>query len=179
MPSFISRNYTTQHFPNGPQTIDDRILLFTDRVRGWQLDPAIRCIRNDPHAGFAALHIIVSYFEVIGMLEFDANTHAYLRKPDGSWEGGKKFSFEVLDSARYFYQAEPMGSWSPTSLMAAREVLILGTGPGVAQHRRALEAYIQKAKPLVMALNTQIDINGDLIDLRVACHPVRIINALF
>src|SRR3990172_588288 len=96
MPNFISRNYTTQHFPNGPQTIDDRILLFTDRVRGWQLDPALRCIQNDPHAGFAVLHIVVSYFEVIGMIEFDSNTHSYLRKQDGNWEGGREFKAGLM-----------------------------------------------------------------------------------
>jgi len=96
MPNFISRNYTTQNFPNGPQTIEDRILLFADRVRGWQIDPALRCIQHDPHAGFAVLHIVVSYFEVIGMIEFDANTHAYLMTQDGDWEGGKEFKAGLM-----------------------------------------------------------------------------------
>lgn len=59
--------------------------------------------------------------------------------------------------------------------MAGRDVLILGTGPGVAAHRPALEAYIHREKPLVMALNTQTAILPDLIDLRVACHPVRLL----
>jgi 4-hydroxy 2-oxovalerate aldolase len=90
-------------------------------------------------------------------------------------EGGKKFSFNSLDAARHFYRGEPKGTWAPASLVAGREVLILGTGPGVGRHRTALESYVRRAKPLVMALNTQCDLETDLIDVRAACHPVRLL----
>jgi len=90
-------------------------------------------------------------------------------------EGGKKFSFNTLDGARHFYRGESRGSWRPAEVMAGREVLILGTGPGVAAHRPALEAYIRRTRPLVIALNTQEAIAPDLIDLRIACHPVRLL----
>lgn len=59
--------------------------------------------------------------------------------------------------------------------MAGRDVLILGTGPGAAEHRSALESYVQRAKPLVIALNTQDTIDSTLIDMRIACHPVRLL----
>ena len=90
-------------------------------------------------------------------------------------EGGKKFSLNTLDAARHFYRGETKGSWPPKEVFAGRDVLLLGTGPGVAQHRQALERYIRKAKPLVLALNTQCAIDSELIDLRVACHPVRLL----
>jgi len=90
-------------------------------------------------------------------------------------EGGKKFSSNTLDTARNFYQGHPRGAWSPESLIQGREVLLLGTGPGVAEHRRALESYIKRNKPFVMALNTQSMIDPALIDVRVACHPVRLL----
>lgn len=90
-------------------------------------------------------------------------------------EGGKKFSLNILDSARHFYQGPPRGTWQPASLLKGREVLLLGTGPGVAAHREALEAYIHKANPFVLALNTQSQIAAELIDARVACHPVRLL----
>lgn len=90
-------------------------------------------------------------------------------------EGGKKFSLNTLDAARHFYQGEPKGTWSPVELFAGRDVLLLGTGPGVARHRSALESYIRRRKPLVLALNTQSAIDAELIDLRVACHPVRLL----
>lgn len=68
-----------------------------------------------------------------------------------------------------------VGQWSPKERFAGREVLLLGTGPGVARHRSALERYIRDKKPLVLALNTQSAIDAELIDLRVACHPVRLL----
>lgn len=89
--------------------------------------------------------------------------------------GGKKFNLNTLDAARHFYRGEPKGQWSPRELFAGREVLLLGTGPGVARHRGALERYIRNHQPLVLALNTQTAIEAELINLRVACHPVRLL----
>lgn len=89
--------------------------------------------------------------------------------------GGKKFSVGTMESARTFYSGAARGTWMPATLMAEREVLILGTGSGVARHRSALESYIRRKKPLVLALNTQSSIAQDLIDLRVASHPVRLL----
>jgi len=90
-------------------------------------------------------------------------------------EGGKKFSLDTLDAARHFYRGIPAGQWAPECLFAGRNVLLLGTGPGVVNHRQEIERYIHKHRPLVLALNTQSAIDADLIDLRVACHPVRLL----
>lgn len=89
--------------------------------------------------------------------------------------GGKKFSPNTLDAARHFYRGESQGLWSPREIFGERKVLLLGTGPGVSHHRWALERYIRNHNPLVLALNTQSAIDADLIDLRVACHPVRLL----
>ncbi|WP_286220282.1 aldolase catalytic domain-containing protein [Marinobacter apostichopi] len=89
--------------------------------------------------------------------------------------GGKRFNLNALDTARHFYRGEPKGHWSPKAQFEGREVLLLGTGPGVARHREALERYIRAYEPLVLALNTQTSIDAQLIDVRVACHPVRLL----
>lgn len=89
-------------------------------------------------------------------------------------QGGKKFNPGTLESARHFYRGEPSGSWAPQTLLADREVLLLGSGPGVSRHRQALEDYILRAKPFVIALNTQSHIAAELIDVRAACHPFRL-----
>lgn len=89
--------------------------------------------------------------------------------------GGKKFSLSTLEAARHFYVGAPRGKWNPASMISGREVLILGTGPGIAAHRAAIEQYIVKRKPFVLALNTQISIEPTLIDVRAACHPVRLL----
>ena len=90
-------------------------------------------------------------------------------------EGGKKFSVNTLDAARHFYRVEAQGSWSPKKTFEGRHVLLLGTGPGVERHHKALERYIRETKPVVVALNTQSGLDAELIDLRVACHPVRLL----
>lgn len=89
--------------------------------------------------------------------------------------GGKKFSLNTLDAARHFYIGAPRGTWRPETVLKDREVLLLGTGPGVAAHKVALEAFILKTRPYVLALNTQSQIDAQLIDARVASHPVRLL----
>lgn len=90
-------------------------------------------------------------------------------------EGGKKFTRTTLNSAMDFYQGKPRGNWLPDSLVSGRTVLLLGTGPGVERHRAALEEFVSKFKPVVLALNTQEQISSHLIDARIACHPVRLL----
>lgn len=90
-------------------------------------------------------------------------------------EGGKKFSLNTLESARDFYSGEPRGFWNPAETIQGRDVLIIGTGPGVKAHRAAIESYIQAQKPYVIALNTQQNIAQNLINVRAACHPVRLL----
>lgn len=90
-------------------------------------------------------------------------------------EGGKKFSSDTLEDARHFYKGKSHGTWQPSETLEGREVLILGAGHGTAQHSKAIEAYIHRANPVVIALNTQDGIEPSLINLRVACHPVRLL----
>lgn len=90
-------------------------------------------------------------------------------------EGGKKFSLNTLDSTRHFYSGAPRGRWNPKELFERKNVLLLGTGAGVSEHRIALEEFIKNNKPLVVALNTQSCVDQSLIDVRVACHPIRLL----
>ena len=90
-------------------------------------------------------------------------------------EGGKKFSLNTLELARHFYSGDPRGSWNPSKAMQGRDVLIIGTGPGIKAHRTAIESYIQTHKPYVIALNVEQEIAQQLIDVRAACHPIRLL----
>jgi len=89
-------------------------------------------------------------------------------------QGGKKFNPGTLESARHFYSGEPQGSWTPRQVIEGREVLLLGSGPGAKRHSRGLEDYIRRSKPFVIALNTQSIVASELIDVRAACHPFRL-----
>ena len=67
------------------------------------------------------------------------------------------------------------GSWSPVSRIEGREVLILVPGGSVLQHKSAIEQFVRKCKPFVIALNTVESVSQDLVDVRAACHPVRLL----
>ena len=90
-------------------------------------------------------------------------------------EGGKKFSLGTLEAARHFYSGPSRGSWNPADVMHNEDVLIIGSGPGVAKHHHAIETYIRIHQPFVIALNTQKNLDESLINVRAACHPVRLL----
>ena len=89
-------------------------------------------------------------------------------------QGGKKFDYSDLDEARKFYKGQPKGKWDPKTLFKNRDVLIIGTGPEFKNHEKAVESFIKRTKPIVLAINTNKLNNNDLIDLRIACHPTRL-----
>ncbi len=90
-------------------------------------------------------------------------------------QGGKRFNFNDLGELRKFYKGEPKGSWNPKLIFDNKDVLIIGTGKQARNHERALENFIKKINPIVLAINTQELIDNDLIDFRVACHPTRLL----
>lgn len=73
---WLTPNYKASDF-SWPLSTDDKITIFIDRTYGWQLDIADQCINGKkgsdgkiiinsiPHSGFAVLHIVLSYFEMI------------------------------------------------------------------------------------------------------------------
>jgi hypothetical protein len=62
----ISPHYTTLDF-SGELTLENKIDIFVDRIDGWQLGIAKKIIQHEiQHSGFALLHIVFSYFEMIG-----------------------------------------------------------------------------------------------------------------
>lgn len=88
---------------------------------------------------------------------------------------GAKFDFNTLNAAKNFYLGPPRGSWSPKKALKGKTILLLGVGKSVDLHRDAIEAYINKESPVVFALNTLKHIDPELINYRVACHPVRLL----
>jgi len=90
-------------------------------------------------------------------------------------DGARKFSWDILNGAKSFSAKEGSGNWEPVSLIKGKSVLVLGGGPSVLRYKGEIERYIRLNKPFVVALNTQNNIDGSLIDLRVACHPIRLL----
>ena len=90
-------------------------------------------------------------------------------------DGGKRFDRLVLDTARNFYKKNTAGTWSPRDLLQDREVLVLGSGPGIRRYGNEIETYIATKQPIVLTLNTQTKISENLVTASVASHPLRLL----
>ena len=86
----------------------------------------------------------------------------------------KKFSFSILQDAKNFQNSKKPGKWKPRSVFENKEVLILGTGPGVDKYKKALIKFVEKYDPIVIAFNSQNSLPDKLISYRIGCHPVRL-----
>ena len=89
-------------------------------------------------------------------------------------QGGKRFDFNDLNDTRKFYKDVPIGKWDPSTVFKERDVLIIGTGLEFKNHEKAVEQFIKRLNPVVLAINTKTLSNNNLIDLRIACHPIRL-----
>ena len=96
---------------------------------------------------------------------------SYLQKT-----GSKSFSTNALHNARQmFTDNDATGKWSPSTVLENKEVLLLATGPGVETHKSAIQAFITKYSPVVIAYNIQTNLDASLIDYSIACHPLRLL----
>lgn len=66
------------------------------------------------------------------------------------------------------------GNWYPKNKLKNKEILLLSSGPKLYEFKKEIEKFIIKKKPYVLALNTQVKINKKLIDLHVACNPLKL-----
>ena len=90
-------------------------------------------------------------------------------------QGGRRFNYGDLNELRKFYKGKPTGTFIPEKIFKNKNVLIIGTGKQVKKHEKALISFIKRTKPIVLAMNTQTLIENNLIDLRIACHPTRLL----
>ena len=91
----------------------------------------------------------------------------------------KKYNPFVLLKSMNFFLGKPKGSWSPFSLLHNRKVLIVGAGNSVLKYKKSLENFVLKNNIYVICLNTMDNFNNSLINLRVICHPLRILSDIF
>lgn len=101
---WITPNYEDTDF-TWPLNINSKITIFLDRTYGWQLDIADQCINGRkgpkgaiiakpiPHSGFAVLHIVLSYFEMIAKYR---DGFAKKRKSEDYFKEGVYFVFPQL-----------------------------------------------------------------------------------
>lgn len=99
------------------------------------------------------------------------STISYLKN-----NNGENFNSDFLKNSRFIFNGKKLGSHKSNDNIQGRDTLILGTGPGVKLYKNEIENYIKKYQPIVFALNTVSDIKDELINYRVACHPIRLLS---
>tara|TARA_Y100000389_G_scaffold204062_1_gene254750 strand:- start:493 stop:2112 length:1620 start_codon:yes stop_codon:yes gene_type:complete len=89
---------------------------------------------------------------------------------------GKNFNRNLIEAGNKIYKGKTKGTWKPLNLIKGKNVLIIGSGPSSFKHSKAIENFIKKNKPFVIALNTEKTIEEKLINLRVSCHTLRVMS---
>lgn len=93
--------------------------------------------------------------------------------------GGKKFNKDLLDSDKKIYlgklKTTNTKKWRPSITLKNRPILIIGSSPEIQNYVHAIEDFIKKRKPIVLALNIQKSINEKMINFRIACNLFRLL----
>ncbi len=89
---------------------------------------------------------------------------------------GKKYDVNLVKSEFQKPIKLSVGKWSPKNKIYNKEVILVSSGPKFDEYKKEIEKYILKNKPYVIALNTSVKINKKLIDLYVACNPLKLLS---
>lgn len=154
MPHRISRNYSTDAFSGNP-TLDQKILIFEDRVLFWHLEIAerlreqIESAENGSdmqHAGFALLNLLFTYFEMIA--QYSTGRSSDGRSKEAFREGVEevfpgKFALPEIDA---IYRQVRCGMYH--SGFVKQGVLISGDYPDLLSvEQPTAGSYLVKANP--------------------------------
>jgi 4-hydroxy 2-oxovalerate aldolase len=90
----------------------------------------------------------------------------------------QRFTREGLEAAETWVKdaQSPRSSWDQSDLFRDARVLLVGAGPTVGRHKRALEILAQDPSVTVLAVNASSALGEEFIDARIACHPLRLLS---
>lgn len=90
----------------------------------------------------------------------------------------RKYNPYKLINSSFFISNKPFGRDEPKKIFKDENFLILGPGKNVMVYKKRVNKFIKKYRPFVICLNTTSLFDENIINLRVACHPMRIISDL-
>ncbi len=67
----------------------------------------------------------------------------------------------------------PEGTWDANNWCEGKDVLLLGAGKSLVEHKDAIEDFIKRKGVLTLSLNVHHEIDNDLIDSYVSVDPMR------
>ena len=89
---------------------------------------------------------------------------------------GSKYNIDLVRSEFQKNIKLKVGNWSPMKAIKNRDTLLIASGAKSDEYLNAIEAYIKKNNPYVIAVNTNVKLNKKLIDVYAACNPLKIIS---
>jgi 4-hydroxy 2-oxovalerate aldolase len=101
--------------------------------------------------------------DILGAIDF-------LRK-----NGREKYTRSFLEASRNVFTGESRGHFDVTGWAQGRDVLLVSGSPGAKRHKEGIAAYVERAKPIVIALNLTTVLPDSMLTARAACHPVRLL----
>ncbi len=90
----------------------------------------------------------------------------------------RKYNPFKLISPKNILIGKSKGKWSPFKEINRKDVLIIGAGLSTLKFQKKIEKIINEKNLFVIALNTTNNIKSDLVNLRVASHPFRLLSDL-
>ena len=93
----------------------------------------------------------------------------------GASDTSKFNPYKLINSA-YFISNKPKGSFVPSNILKKKNILILGPGKNLLINSKKIQKIIKSKNLFVIALNTFQSLDERFINLRVSCHPFRIMS---
>ncbi len=106
------------------------------------------------------------------------NEDIYASIKELSKQKSNLFSNNKLQKSRNYFSESICGDWAPKKVFSNKEVLLIAPGESIRVHKKSIEKFILKKTPLVVVLNNLKIIREELINYRIACHPIRILSDL-
>jgi 4-hydroxy 2-oxovalerate aldolase len=121
--------------------------------------------RNDIHPTYVQ--------EMVGSSRYDPESTMLMLQ--GLIGCGLTYNESTLIPANACGDYVAVGDWAPVDEFDDREVLIIGSGASIRRYSDALTLFIKERNVLVITLNVTNDLDCNLIDYIVSCHPDKLI----
>lgn len=89
--------------------------------------------------------------------------------------GAASFKGGQLRKAIHDGHSPSEGSWSARGWAKDRDLLVIGSGPKLANYSKDLQRFIELTRPIVISLNINPYIPADHIDAYAVCHKARLL----
>lgn len=98
---------------------------------------------------------------------------SYLKESDAASFTGDNLQLALLGD-----NENSKGSWSAKGWASGRDVLVIGSGPGIKSHLTGLIQYVESRKPVTICLNVNSNFPPHLVSAYATCHKTRFLMEL-